>query len=257
MANATAQVKKAVVRWTDEFRQRSSATLASETNFFVHAMIGLTTAGYLAKFDDSQSMIFVGVIRGDQGNPTLAAGTAGDNALMLDYQTPRAFELAVSGVAVTDIGKKVYASDDQTGTLAGTTTYGNLVGLVVDVIASGIALVEPAYDGIAGNIRCGASRTMAATGAQTITKWDLGKTIFVPNTATLTLTLPAVANTQAGDWLQFVKSHASDTNAITLDGSDSETIDGAATLATLDAAYDTVKLVSTGTAWIVLNRDIA
>lgn len=254
MANATARVAKRITH-DRKFAKRSSATLASATNFFTTAMLGLTTAGYLAKFDDSQSMIFVGLVRGREGDPTLAAGTAGDAALGLDYEIPDAFELAVSGVAVTDIGKKVYASDDQTGVMT-QTTYGNLVGTIIDVIASGIALIAPAYDGISGNKRLGAARTLAATGAQSLTKFDLGKTIFLPNTAAYTVTLPAAADTQAGDELHFVKTTAA-AFAVTLDGNASETIDGATTLATIDAQFDCAVLVSDGSGWIVKNRDIA
>lgn len=255
MANATDIVKKGTVRWTDEFLEESSATLAAETRFYPNAMVGRTTGGYLAKFDDTQSMIFVGVVRNDQGAPLLPAGTAGDGTIELPYQTPRYFELAISSVAVTDIGKVVYASDDQTGVLTLGTTYGNVVGVVRRVVASGIALVEAAYDGVAGNARLGAIRTMAATGAQSLTKWDIGKTIIVPNTAALTITLPAVASTNAGGRLQFVKTV--DTNAATLDGADSEEIDAATTLATLDAIYDCAEIVNVGTRWVVLNRDIA
>lgn len=257
MANATDIVKKGAVRWTDEFAKRSSATLASATIFYPHAGLGVTTGGYLAKFDDAQSLILAGIVAQDQGDVSLPAGTAGDGTIDIPYQKPRYIELAIASVAVTDIGKTVYATDDNTGTLATTTTYGNVWGVVVDVVASGIALVELAYDGVAANLRLHAARHMAATGAQTITRWDVGKKIFVPNTATLTLTLPAVADVQSGATLAFFKNHATDTNAITLDANASENIDGAATLATLDAAWDTAVLVSDGTRWIVESRDIA
>jgi len=256
VANATDIVKKGVVRWTDEFGEESSATLASETRFYPNAAIGRTTGGYLAKFDDSQSMIFVGVVRNDQGSPLLPAGTAGDGTLELPYQQPRYLELAVSGVAVTDIGKTVYASDDQTGVLTLGTTYGNVYGVVRRVVASGIALVEPNYDGTAGHARLGAVRTMAATGTQSLTIWDIGKTIHLPNTAAHTVNLPAVASAKSGGRIQFVKT-TTDAQAVTLDGADSEEIDAATTLATIDAAYDTAELHNTGVRWVVLNRDIA
>jgi len=255
VANATAKVAKGSVRWTDEFKQRSSVTLAAELQFYTGAMLGITTAGYLAKFDDSQSMLFVGRVRGSCGDPLLPAGTAGDNALLLDYEQSREFELDIASVAVTDIGKKVYASFDQTGVLTNGGTYGNFVGHVVDVISSGIALVEACYDGIAGHTRYQVAKTLAATGTQTLTNFDLNKTIIVPNTAAYSINLPAVARTQAGDRLTFVKT-TSDAQAATLDGNGSETIDGAATLATIDAQFDTAILVSTGSAWVVLARDI-
>lgn len=256
MANATAKVSKGVVHWSDEFITRSTETLAAETTFYAGAMVGIDETGYYCKFDDSQAAIFAGVVRGREGNTVLAAGTAGDAALNLEIHQPKRLEIAISGVAVTDIGKKVYASDDKTGILTNGGTYSNFIGHVVDVVASGIALVEPVYDGVAANARFGVARTMAATGAQTITKYDLNKTIIVPNTAALTLTLPAVADTQAGDRLTFVKS-TSDAFAITLDGNASETIDGATTYAALDAQFDCVTIVSTGSAWVILNRDVA
>jgi hypothetical protein len=256
VANATEIVKKGVVRWTDEFIKRSVETLASATRFYTHAMIGVDTTGYYCKGDDAQAWIFAGVVRGNEGNPLIPAGTAGDQALELDIQQPRRLELKISSIAVTDIGKKVYAVDDQTGTLANTGVFSNFVGHVVDKIATDIALVELCYDGIAANSRYNVSRTMAATGAQSLNKYDLNKTIFLPNTAAYTLTLPAVADTQAGDRLTFVKTTA-DAAAVTLDGNAAETIDGAATLATIDAQFDCAVLVSTGTAWVVLNRDIA
>lgn len=256
MANATDIVKKGAVRRTDEFGEESSATLAAETRFYPNAMLGRTTAGYLAKFDDSQSLIFVGLVRNDQGSPLLPIGTAGDGTIELPYQQPQFFELAISGVTVADIGKTVYASDDQTGTLATTTTYANVVGTVRRVVASGIALVEPAYDGVAGNARLGAVKVLAATGAQSLTKWDIGKTILVPNSAALTITLPAVADAVAGGRLQVVKTSAA-AEIVTLDGASSETIDNATTLATIDARYDCAELVNTGAEWVVTNRDIA
>lgn len=258
MANATVQVKKSTVRRTDEFRKRSSATLSAETTFYTNAMVGITTGGYLAKFDDTQSMIFAGVVRGREGNPVLPAGTAGDGTIDLDYHMPLAFEVDVASVAVTDIGKPLYASFDQTGILAfGSTTYGNLIGIIVDRLSSTIALVEPCYDGVAGNLRIGAARRASATATTTLTRWDMGKTIFCANTTTVTIALPAVATIPAGQGFTVVKDHASDANAITLDADGSENIDGSGTLATLDAAWDTARLVSNESRWIVVYRDIA
>ena len=257
MANATAEVAKKVVYRSEEFRKRSSVTLSAELRYYSHAMVGLTSAGYLAKFDDTQAMIFVGVVRGDQGNPLLPAGTADDGTIDLDYQMPLAFQVALTSVAVTDIDKPCYATFDQTATLnPAATTYGNLIGKVVDKVAANIALVEPAYDGVGGNLRLGAVKWFAATGAQTVSKWDIGKTCFCANTAALTLTLPAVASAQIGGYLQFVKT-SSDAEIITLDGNSSEEIDGATTLGTIDAIYDCARLVNNGTRWVIVNRDIS
>jgi len=135
------------------------------------------------------------------------------------------------------------------------TTYANLVGFVVAKVDTNIALVEPAYDGVAGNKRLGAVKVLAATGAQTLSKYDIGKTIKVPNTGAYTITLPPVADAATGGTLQFVKT-TSDALAATLDGNSAETIDGAATLASIDAQYDCALLWNSGTEWVVLARDI-
>jgi hypothetical protein len=264
VANATTRVAKGAKRVLDEFIEHSSETLSAARTYYTHAMVGLTTGGYLAKFDDTQALEFWGLVDGREGDQPLPIGTAGDGTIDLKVHRTPAFELAIASVAITDIGKKVYAIDDQTGTLdASTRTYANLVGTVKDLVyatsggspVSGIALVEARYGGKAVAGALGASKFLAATGTQTLTKHDLNKTIFVPNTAAYSINLPAVATTQAGDRLTFVKT-TSDAFAATLDGDGGETIDGATTLATIDAQFDTAVLVSTGSAWIVLSRDI-
>lgn len=256
MANATAAVKQGVVKWTDEFMIDSTETLGAETTFYQNALVGVDITGGYCKADDTQSWTLAGVVAGDQGNPVLPAGTIGDATLDLRLHRPRYIELTIASIAITDKGKKVYASDDQTGVLTNGGTYGNFIGHVVKKVATNIALVELCYDGIAGHERYGVSRTLAATGAQTIYKTDLNKTIFIPSTGAQAITLPAVADTQAGDRLTFIKT-TSNAVAATLTGSGAETIDGSNTLATIDAQYDTAILVSTGAAWIVLARDIA
>ncbi len=256
MPNATARVAKRTIRTIDEFIKRSTETLASETRFYTNAMIGVDGTGYYCKADDAQAWTFAGVVRGREGDPVLPAGTAGDPLLELDIQQPRFFELGLASGAVTDIGKKVYALFDQTGTLdSSATTYGNLIGTVawVEPSITTAAWIKPAYNGVCDNI--GAAKFLAATGAQTLSKMDINKTIFVPSTAAYALTLMPVADTQAGDRLTFLKT-TSNAAAITLTGNAAETIDGSNTLNTVDAQYDTVILVSTGLAWIVLARDI-
>lgn len=144
MANATAKVGKGAIRWTDEFTKRSSATLSSATRFYTGAMVGTTTGGYLAKFDDTQNLTFAGLVRGKEGDPNLPAGTAGDGTIDLDLHQPKRFEIGIASIAVTDIGRLVYATFDQTGTFdPSATTYANVVGVLVDRVSSTIGIVEP------------------------------------------------------------------------------------------------------------------
>lgn len=255
MANATDVVKKGVVRRTDEFINLPLSATVAERKFWPNAMLGVDGDGYVDKFDDTQSMVFAGVFRGTEGK--LTQPVESDGTRDIEVHQPQRFELAIASIAEADKGKPVFTVDDQTGTLnPSATTCANVVGHVVCKVATGIALVEPAYDGVAANKRLGVARTLAATGAQSLGKYDIGKKILVPNTAALTVTLPAVASCPVGGELEFVKTTA-DAFAVTLDGNASETIDGAATLATIDAAYDCARLVNTGTGWVVACRDIA
>ena len=160
MADATAPVPVAYRRYTDDKGRHSFGTAVAAVNLYNCAMLGLN-AGYVAKFDDTAPMKFLGIVLEKEGNPIVVPiSTAGDGTGDVDFVQPTAFELAISGVAITDIGRRVYALDDQTGTLdPSATTQANLIGVVKDLIfstnaaspVSGYALVAPVYNIPAGN----------------------------------------------------------------------------------------------------------
>lgn len=225
---------------------------ATAATYYPGEMIGLDTSGYAGKFADAASMQFLGINAESVDITVLSTDSAGDKRIKVK-RPKEGFAMYIASAAITDVGRKVYASFSNELTFANTGTYGNYAGVVKAYISSTMVLVQPPGW---GEKPAGVARTLAATGTQSLTKFDLNKTIFCPNTAAHTVNLPAVADTQAGDTLTFVKT-TSDAQAVTLDGASSETIDGSATLATIDAQYDTAILVSTGAAWIVVARDIA
>lgn len=260
MANTTVAVPMKFTGYgPSDFDSVLVETLASETSFYPGAMVGRDVTGYACKGDDAQSWFFDGFVAENRGIQVIPAGTAGDELRRLWIFRPRFAQIAISGVAVTDVGTTVYASDDQTCVLTpASLTYANPIGVVKKVVASGIALVECFYDGPAANVRLGAFRRMAATGAQSLTICDVGKTIGVANTAALALTIPAVSSVGFGRGFTIIKDHASDANAITVTCSGSDSIDGSATLATLDAAWDAVTIVACNTnRFVAVSRDIA
>ncbi len=158
------------------------------------------------------------------------------------------------GVAVADIGKDVYASDDETLTLD---PEGNSrVGRIVAVDDTGVARVrcQPVVS-LSGALENGPVVDLGDA-AVTLTLDHLNRTLLVANSTARTITLPPVATVRAGGWLRFIKTSAA-AAAITLDANASEQIDGAATHTALDAQYDCALLVCTGTEWVIASRDVA
>jgi hypothetical protein len=144
MANATDNVKKGTLRVTDEFTRESLAATVADRYFYANSMLGRNAAGYIDKFDDTASETFVGLFRGtDGGKYKQVISSAGD--YQIDIHKPAFFELAISGVAITDVGRRVYASDDQTGVFT-PGAFANLIGTVEQYVASGIALIRPIYN---------------------------------------------------------------------------------------------------------------
>jgi len=168
--------------------------------------------------------------------------------------------LPISGVAQDDVAHRrlVYATDDNTFGFDPATATASLIGAICGFPTSGYGLVICATHGFQGLLQGNLGfRKTAATGNQTLTTNDVDKTILVPNTAALTLTLPAAAD-WAGRRMRIMKTTAAGGGtAVTLDGSGDETINGAATNATIDAQYDCLELESTGAEVLIVNNSVA
>lgn len=72
-----------------------------------------------------------------------------------------------------------------------------------------------------------------------------------PAGGAITVNLPAVASVQPGR--QYTVRTTGTTNAVTLDGSGAETIDGAATKALASGAIHGATVISNGTAWFTIS----
>lgn len=161
---------------------------------------------------------------------------------------------ALNGVAQADIGKDVYASDDQTLTLS--PTGNSRVGRVVGVEKTNTARVrcEPLF-GLGGALENAPIVTLADANV-TLTLDHMNRVLLMGNTGARTVTLPPAATARAGAWFRLVKTTAA-ALAITIDPSGSELIDGGASFGGVDAQFDSVLVVCTGTDWIILSRDLA
>lgn len=222
MANATARVGKTYRNYANDKRRRSYATVSSATQLYTGAMVGYNSSNYMTKFDDTAALRFGGLILDGSANygsggPKLpnngaTSGTQGDGTLDFDFIQPLFFELAISGVAISDIGRRVYALDDQTGTLdPSATTYANLVGTVEDVVyatnpasaVSGIALVKPVY----GNPNSGQIAGVYSASGAIMVKGGLHVITKTGSLAAMTLAAPT-AGTHDGMELEVTSDTA-------------------------------------------------
>jgi len=224
--------------------------LAASANPYVGSLLTINSAGYANELVAGEP--FLGVC--EKSIPTAQVGaSAGDVRVECRCGTFVGI-VTLTGVAQDDVAHRrpVYASDD--ATFSFTANANTKVGVVIGVEATNTAIVLfQSSDEANGEVT--GVKTLAATGNQTLTTGDLGKLILMPNTAGLTVTLPAAADC-AGGKLTFKKTSA-DAQAVTIDGNASETIDGSANFAACDAANDTVTIVCDGSAWQIVAKVIA
>ncbi len=257
MSNATARVARAVRSYRDEIITHSYGTVSAQTQLYTMAMIGLT-AGYLTKFDDTGAYRFFGVINEREGNPVVpsdgtTSATAGAASLGVEVRQPPAFELNITGVAITDIGRRVYALDDQTGTLdPSATTYANLIGTVKDLIfatdggapVANYALVKPVYDQPQGDQQ----QIFSASGAIQLKQ----STVWLTGAPALAMTLAAPTSGLSDGLTLAIMETSTGAHTVTTPAS---AINGASHIATFGgAAGDNLVLVAKGGVWYIQSQ---
>jgi hypothetical protein len=97
-----------------------------------------------------------------------SAGAAG--AINVNVKHKGRVQLAVGSLAITDVGKQVYASDDNTFTL--TATSNSAIGRVIRFVSSGIGIVE--FDVGRGGVGVITALTDSTTGTADGTVADVG-----------------------------------------------------------------------------------
>jgi predicted RecA/RadA family phage recombinase len=99
-------------------------------------------------------------------------------------------------------------------------------------------------------------KIIATAAAITLTAADAGATVYGDTQAgAFSITLPTAASCK-GERFTFIRA-GTGTNALTLDGDASETVDGSTTVATMDAARDTLTIESNGSAWFIVAARLA
>jgi hypothetical protein len=219
---------------------------ASQVPFMGSAMSTETT-GYVKTLATKEP--FKGFAR-EQVRSVDSPAADGDQLIELDGGIFLA-KLPIAGVAQDDVRhcRRVYASDDNAFAMAGSGSY---IGRVVGVASSGVAwvLCIPQEYQQSGPF-CG-FETLADQAA-TLTTAQLDKLLLITPGAGRTLTLPPAADCTGRTFT--VKTLAA--QVVTLDGDGTETIDGATTTVLMDAAQDTLTILSDGANWHIIAAKIA
>lgn len=194
---------------------------------------------------------FVGVAYQPADN-TISGHTAGGIRVRLHQMVDIVH--ALSGVVLADVGKEVYASADDTLTLD--SDGHSRIGRIVAVESTGVARVRcRPVSGCVGVLEGMPFVTLADESA-TLTLDHLNRTLVMANTEARTLVLPSASSARAGAWLRLVKTSAV-AAAVVLEGHTVEKVNGSSTYSDVDAQYDSVLIMCTGTGWVVLSRDVA
>lgn len=233
MANLTTASGNRSEDFISGLKKRLPFAGGTALTFYQGAFLGRNSSGYIVKMDDTSSLRFVGLMVEGVRKDVLAADSNGTN--VWEAAQPRFVEATIGDtVTNANIGWPVYAKYDNEVTILNG-TYGNFMGYIREIVSTTVVLFEPWYDKIPPDWL--GRRTLAATGTQTLDIADIGKLIIVPNTATLTINLPALNTVPTGQGYRILKVGTTAT-AITLDANASETINGATTFASLATNYE-------------------
>jgi hypothetical protein len=243
-----------VSRYVDQ--EIRSFPVKSGVHVFKGALVGLI-GGYVRPLTGGDW--FVGVAYEEADN---SGGTDGE--VMVRISTSGDFEHALSGADRAYNRFAVYASDDNTLTY---TRVGNsFVGYQMDVTSanqivlraqttptplSGGAMLSPITS--AGLIHPVMNKVAAAE--MTISSSEMGGVVAISGTTAANVNLPSASLVGAGMWATFIKTGAS--GVLTLDADGSETIDGALTNTEMDAAHDSVTIMSDGINWHIIAKKIS
>lgn len=101
------------------------------------ALLKIDAAGFLAPCASEAGCVFAGVAR--EGVDATGA-SSGDYKCLVE--TKDSFYVAAAGIVAADLGKKVYAADDNTVQLAAGTNLQE-VGKIIEVVSATLVLVQP------------------------------------------------------------------------------------------------------------------
>lgn len=244
MANTTKRSDKTAGNDYDAAGTAVYPLVSTAATYYPNAFIGLTAAGYATKFDDTAALQFVGIV-GTMKTIVDSGGSDGDYEISV--QQPPELLVTLSSVAITDVGRRVYASDDQTASLT-PGSYGNCLGVITKYASSTTAYIRPEYVAANGlrpaQVYSANGAVVLKTGTHFITKGTAAAlTIAAPTTGVhdgMEITL--ISTTAAAHTITYATTGFNGGGT----GTDVGTFGG--------AIGDGITLVAYGTNWLVKDK---
>ena len=169
MANAVAAVPQYTLSVLDEKTElyADAGSVATPT-FYPMMMVGWDPGGYLCSCDDTQVVVFAGVVADLISKVVQSADTTTTNLVSVHRGR---FSMAIASTSYPtqgDVGKAVYAKDNQTVAYSGTVN-ANLVGYVYEVLSATAVLITPTGSAVTSisSTNQTLSGTLTVTGAST------------------------------------------------------------------------------------------
>lgn len=237
---------------TDPTLRLPAAPPAVSTIFYAAQAIGRDVNGNMVQMDDTQKAEFIGVladfvrVQVDPIDTVSVNGLTGDK--VFDVIQPVRLKAKIVAAAGGDEGRKLYwLFNNEVSYSPGVS--GNFAGTVWHVPdATHVEFLPPwmiaDFNGAKGMLPLAAG---AAT--ITLTKFDAGKSFNVQATVAQTIVLPPVAKLGSGDTLVFVYT-GSTGRQVTIQGSGSDLVNGAATFLMGVTQYSRVTLQTDGVQWL-------
>ena len=114
-----------------------SLPIAANAIIFRGALVKINAAGYVEPCSSEAGAVFAGVSRESMDN---TGGSNGEQLMQIESRD--AFYVAAVGMGADDLGKKVYALDDNTAQLAAGTNLQE-AGKIIEVVSATKVLVLP------------------------------------------------------------------------------------------------------------------
>lgn len=244
MSNATKRAQTTYEPFNIDAKFQVGMASTAQT-YYPGALVGLNTSGYGTKMDDTAQIRFQGISA--QPQTTIASGGS-DGDVKLEVVQPRYITMDIASAAVTDIGRPVYATDDQTASFS-PGSFGNLIGYVHSLVSSTSVRIECAWE--SGRRARKPHQVASASGAVVIKE----STVVITKAGVAALTIADPAAADDGIEMTFISATAQAHTLSNAAGSGFNAGGAGSDVGTFGGAIgDGITIVAYNTKWLVKDK---